>query len=136
MQRPIMTRPAFLSQKSSPATRADLSTARDLADTLAAHADRCVGMAANMIGVATSIIVFNDEGRTVTMFNPEITEKYGQYTASEGCLSLAGEREATRFRRIVVSYQDETFAHHSETYIGWPAQIIQHEIDHCKGILI
>ncbi|MCI1901198.1 MAG: peptide deformylase [Bifidobacteriaceae bacterium] len=139
MQRPIMTSPAFLSQKSSAATQRDIPTAVDLADTLAAHSDRCVGMAANMIGVSKRIIVFKDEtqnDRTATMFNPTIREKFGQYEAEEECLSLTGSRTVMRFRRISVEYQDEKFRTHTQTYTGWTAQIIQHEVDHCDGILV
>lgn len=135
-----MTSPAFLRQKAETATDADVHVARDLADTLAAYSDRCVGMAANMIGVNKRVIVFNDDDKdddaTTTMFNPEIVEKYGEYTTSEGCLSLDGERTTSRFRRIVVTFDDEKFHSHTATYDGWTAQIIQHEIDHCNGILI
>lgn len=139
MQRAIMMSPAFLSQISVEATPHDLGTARDLADTLVANSDRGVGMAANMIGATKRIIVFKDEtegDRIVTMLNPEITESYGEYTAEEGCLSLSGTRSIQRFRRIRISFQDEKFARHTATYTGWTAQIIQHEVDHCNGILI
>ncbi|MCI1983222.1 MAG: peptide deformylase [Bifidobacteriaceae bacterium] len=139
MQRTIVTSPAILSQKSEPATKNDVNAARDLADTLAASEGRAVGMGANMIGITKRIIVFKNEtenNRIVTMFNPEILEKYGPYEAEEECLSLEGSRTTTRYRRITVQYQDADFHTHTAEYEGWPAQIIQHEVDHCDGILI
>ncbi len=136
MERPIMKDPIFLSQKSSPATAEDLETARDLLDTLAAHKDGCVGMAANMIGVLKRIIVFDNEGVYMTMFNPEIVRRSDPYEAEEGCLSLPGTRKTKRYRKIKVQYQNERFQVRLKTFTGWTAQIIQHEIDHCDGILI
>ena len=127
---------AFLSQKAKPATQEDLSVAQDLLDTLAAHKDGCVGMAANMIGVNTRIIVFDNEGRYMLMFNPEIIKKSGAYEAEEGCLSLSGIRKARRWKNIKVQYQNEKFQTRFKTFAGWTAQIIQHEIDHCEGVLI
>ncbi|MBT1178250.1 peptide deformylase [Bifidobacterium vespertilionis] len=140
MQRPIMTSPSFLRIPSASATstEADLAVARDLADTLAAHAEACVGMAANMIGVSKRIIVFADEatGRAMTMFNPVIIAKAEPYSAEEGCLSLDGMRETTRYRRITVTYQDRRMREHTAKFEGFTAQIIQHEVDHCDGVLI
>lgn len=138
MQQPITTSPAFLRQPSGPATRDDLACAQDLRDTLEAYSDRCVGMAANMIGEHKRIIVFNDEltGRIMTMFNPEIIEKDGPYQTEEGCLSLKSRRETTRFETIRVRYQDRRFKERTANFSGWTAQIIQHEIDHCNGVLI
>ena len=126
----------FLAQKSHEATPADLSVAQDLRDTLAAHADGCVGMAANMIGVAKRIIIFDDNGTATVMFNPEIVRQSDVYEAEEGCLSLTGTRKAKRYKRIKVQYQNEQFQTRLRTFTGWTAQIIQHEIDHCSGILI
>lgn len=126
----------FLQIKSEPATQADLQTARDLLDTLAAHKDGCVGMAANMIGVAKRIIAFDDCGKYTVMFNPEIVKCSGAFDAEEGCLSLAGTRKTKRFKSIKVSYFNESFQPRIKTYTGFTAQIIQHEIDHCNGILI
>ena len=136
MIRPIMKSEVFLALPSEPATPADAAVGADLLDTLAAHADECVGMAANMIGVAKRIIVFDDEGSHRLMYNPEIVAAAGPYEAQEGCLSLAGQRSAKRFRRIRVSFQDESFIQREAWFAGWMAQIIQHEIDHCNGILI
>jgi len=136
MVRPIIKDPIFLAQKSSPATPADLDVGRDLLDTLAAHRESCVGMAANMIGVAKRIIVFDDAGTVWLMFNPEIIRRDGPYSAREGCLSLAGQRPAKRYRSIKVRYQNEDFQVRQKTFTGFAAQIIQHEIDHCNGILI
>ncbi len=136
MIRPIMKDPIFLSQKSAPATVKDLPVAQDLRDTLEAHRDGCVGMAANMIGVAKRIIIFDDSGSATVMFNPEIVKCAGAYEAEEGCLSLSGTHKATRYRSIKVQYQNEQFQTRLKTYTGWTAQIIQHEIDHCNGVLI
>jgi peptide deformylase len=126
----------FLSMKSAPATAEDLDVARDLLETLEANAAGCVGMAANMIGVAKRIIAFDNEGTYLVMFNPEIIKQDGPYTAEEGCLSLPGTRSAKRYRSIKVKYQNEAFQTRFKTFSGWTAQIIQHEIDHCNGILI
>ena len=136
MERPIMKDPIFLAQKSEPATAEDLDVARDLLDTLTAHRDGCVGMAANMIGVAKPIIVFDNEGAYMTMFNPEIVKASDVYDAEEGCLSLTGTRKAKRYRSIKVRWQNEAMQVRLKTFTGWTAQIIQHEIDHCNGILI
>nr|WP_236023666.1 peptide deformylase [Bifidobacterium miconis] len=133
-----MTNERFLSQPSEPATEADLDVAVDLADTLAAHADSCVGMAANMIGVDRRIIVFSDEatGRNMVMFNPRIVEHSGAYETEEGCLSLTGMRKTIRYERITVTYQTRRFREVTASFTGFTAQIIQHEIDHCDGVLI
>ena len=136
MIRPIMKDPIFLAQKSAPATVMDLPIAQDLRDTLEAHRDGCVGMAANMIGVAKRIIIFDDNGRAAVMFNPEIVKCSGTYEAEEGCLSLPGTRKTKRYRSIKVRYQNEQFQTRLKTYTGFTAQIIQHEIDHCNGVLI
>ena len=133
-----MTSPAFLRMPSAPAAETDLPVARDLADTLAAHADACVGMAANMIGVAKRIIVFADDatGRPMTMVNPQIVAKAEPYRTEEGCLSLTGVRPTVRYRRITVVYRDRKWREHTATFEGFTAQIIQHEVDHCNGVLI
>ena len=136
MIRPIMKDPIFLSQRSAPATVMDLPVAQDLRDTLEAHRDGCVGMAANMIGVAKRIIIFDDNGSATVLFNPEIVKCSGPYEAEEGCLSLPGTRKTKRWRSIKVQYQNEKFETRLKTYTGFTAQIIQHEIDHCNGILI
>ena len=136
MVREIMQDEAFLSQKAEPATLEDLAVAQDLLDTLTAHKDGCVGMAANMIGVCKRIIVFDNEGKYTVMFNPEIIKKSGSYEAEEGCLSLTGIRKAKRWQSIKVQYQNEQFQIRFKTFTGWTAQIIQHEIDHCEGVLI
>ena len=137
MVRELMHDPIFLARKSLPATAADLDTARDLLDTLIAHKDGCVGMAANMIGVCKNIIVFDNEGSYMTMLNPEILKAEGEYEAEEGCLSLlGGPRKCRRFRKIKVRYQTLDMQTRIKTFAGWPAQIIQHEVDHCNGILI
>ena len=136
MVRPIMKDRFFLSQKSKPATLEDAAVAQDLLDTLAAHRDGCVGMAANMIGVAKRIIVFVDEGTDMVMFNPELTKCSEPYETEEGCLSLSGTRPTTRYRKITVRYQNAAFQTRQRTFRDWTAQIIPHEIDHCNGILI
>lgn len=136
MVREIMRDEAFLSQKAEPATLEDLPVAQDLLDTLTAHKDGCVGMAANMIGVCKRIIVFDNEGKYTVMFNPEIIKKSGSYEAEEGCLSLTGIRKAKRWQSIKVQYQNGQFQIRFKTFTGWTAQIIQHEIDHCEGVLI
>ena len=134
--REIMRDEAFLSQKAELATLEDLPVAQDLLDTLTAHKDGCVGMAANMIGVCKRIIAFDNKGKYMVMFNPEIIKKSGPYEAEEGCLSLTGTRKAKRWQSIKVQYQNERFQTRFKTFTGWTAQIIQHEIDHCEGILI
>lgn len=136
MVRDIMKDETFLAQKAELATTADLPVAEDLLETLEAHKDGCVGMAANMIGINKRIIAFNNEGTYMVMFNPEIIKKTGPYQAKEGCLSLSGIRPAKRWRSIKVRYQNEKFQERFKTFTGWTAQIIQHEIDHCEGILI
>ncbi len=136
MIRPIMKDPIFLARKSERATKEDLSLAEDLRDTLRANAAGCVGMAANMIGVLKRVIIFDDGGTYTVMFNPEIVKCSGAYTAEEGCLSLPNTRKAKRYRSIKVRYENEDFQLRFKTYTDWTAQIIQHEIDHCNGILI
>lgn len=126
----------LLSRKAQPATPEDLPLARDLLDTLTAHRDTCVGMAANMIGAAKNIIAFADGSDYTVMFNPTILKASDRYEAEEGCLSLSGTRTARRFRTIKVRWQNEKFQMRTKTYTGWTAQIIQHEMDHCSGILI
>ena len=136
MVRLVMHDPIFLAQKSVPATLDDLPVAQDLLDTLIAHKDGCVGMAANMIGVPKRIIAFEDEGTYTVLFNPEIVKCAQPYEAEEGCLSLPGVRKAKRYKSIKVQYQNSQFQTRFKTYTGWTAQIIQHEIDHCNGVLI
>ncbi len=136
MIREIMRDEAFLSQKAEPATLEDLPIAQDLLDTLTAHKDSCVGMAANMIGVCKRIIISDNEGKYIVMFNLEIIKKSSPYEAEEGCLSLTGIRKTKRWQSIKVQYQNEQFQTRFKTFTGWTAQIIQHEIDHCEGILI
>lgn len=137
MVKELMHDPIFLARKSSPAGKEDLETARDLLDTLLAHQDSCVGMAANMIGVCKRIIVFDNQGTPMLMFNPEILKASEPYETEEGCLSLlGGPRKTKRFQKIKVQYQNEKFETRIKSFTGWTAQIIQHEIDHCNGILI
>ena len=126
----------FLAQKAAPATAEDLGAAQDLLDTLIAHKDGCVGMAANMIGVCKRIIAFDNEGTYMVMFNPVIVRQSGPYEAQEGCLSLTGVRKTKRFQTVKVQWQNEKFQTRLKTFTGWTAEIIQHEIDHCEGILI
>ena len=126
----------FLAQPSEAATKADASVIRDLTDTLNAHLDGCVGMAANMIGVRKRIIVVRMGPVSVVMVNPVITAKRGEYEAEEGCLSLTGVRKCRRWREIEVSYLDAAFLPRRQKYTDWIAQIIQHEIDHCNGVII
>ena len=136
MVRPLMTDTVFLAQKALPADIGDIAVADDLLDTLKAHADGCVGMAANMIGVNKRIIAFDNEGEYMVMLNPVIVKKSGAYETAEGCLSLAGTRKTMRFQTIKVQWQNERFQTRLKTFTGWTAEIIQHEIDHCDGILI
>lgn len=136
MIRPIVHDPFFLGQKSGPATEADRQLLVDLLDTLRANLDRCVGMAANMIGERKRVIVFCNGPLQMLMVNPRITAKSGPYEAEEGCLSLAGVRKTKRYQRITVQYQDQAFQPRTGSFAGFTAQIIQHEIDHCDGILI
>ena len=136
MIREICKDEMFLSQKAESATPDDLTVAADLLETLMHHQDGCVGMAANMIGVNKRIIAFDNGGSYMVMFNPEIIKKSEPYTAEEGCLSLSGTRSTTRWRSIKVRWQNERFQERIKTFTGWTAQIIQHEIDHCSGIII
>lgn len=137
MVRELMHDPIFLAGKSAEATKADLPVAQDLLETLMAHRETCVGMAANMIGVHKRIIALVDEGTYMTMLNPEIIKKAGLYETEEGCLSLlGGPRKTKRYQKIKVQYQTQDLKIRLKTFTGWTAQIIQHEIDHCNGILI
>lgn len=136
MVREIMRDIIFLSQPSAPATPKDIGAADDLLQTLMAHRDGCVGMAANMIGVARRIIAFDNDGEYMVMFNPEIIKKSGPYRTEEGCLSLDGVRKTQRWQSVKIKYQNREFQTRFKTFTGFPAQIIQHEIDHCSGILI
>ena len=136
MVREIIHDPIFLSQKSTEAEAADLSIAEDLADTLRANLDRCVGMAANMIGRRKRIIVIANGPVIVTMLNPKILDRSGPYETEEDCLSLAGSRKTKRYRTIRLSWQDTQMKTHVSILEGFQAQIVQHEIDHCDGILI
>lgn len=136
MVKPIIKDTIFLSQKAQNATEADKQTVIDLIDTLRANAKICAGMAANMIGVNKRIIVYSVDIFAIPMINPVITKKSKPYETEEGCLSLSGMRKTTRYEEIEVSYQDINFEPQKGTYSGWAAQIIQHEIDHCNGILI
>ena len=137
MIREIIHDTIMLKAKSKDATADDVQIAKDLAETLEKHRDRCVGMAANMIGVTKRIIALYDDKKIVTMFNPEIMSKNQPYETEEGCLSLlGGPRSVTRYKSIKVRYQDKYMKFHEKHYSGFTAQIIQHEIDHCNGILI
>lgn len=136
MIRPIVKDVFFLSQKSEPATEADKQTAADLLDTLTAHKAECVGMAANMIGVKKDIIAVSIGPVNVAMINPVIIRKSKPFETEEGCLSLNGTRETTRYQEIELEYQDLNFQKHRRKYSGWIAQIIQHECDHLQGIVI
>lgn len=136
MVREIMKDKVFLAETSEKATAEDTEIARDLLETLEAHKAGCVGMAANMIGVRKRIIAFDNEGSYMVMFNPEIVKKSGAYETEEGCLSLTGTRKTRRWQSIKVQYQNEKMQIRLKTFTGWTAQIIQHEIDHCNGIII
>lgn len=137
MIKEIIHDPILLAMKSEKATIEDLQVAEDLLDTLIANADGCVGMAANMIGVHKSIIAFDNEGTYMAMFNPVIIKKSGPYEAEEGCLSLlGGPRKCKRYKSIKVQWQTAEFQTRIKTFTGWTAQIIQHEIAHCDGVLI
>ena len=125
----------FLGQQSEKATPKDVSIAGDLLDTLRDNADHCVGMAANMIGVKKSVIAFDNEGSYMVMFNPEIIKFSDAYEAEEGCLSLTGTHKTKRWKSIKVKYQNADFQTRIKTFSGWTAQIIQHEIDHCNGVV-
>ncbi len=137
MVKQLIHDPIFLAQSSAPATEEDIPVARDLLDTLKAHRETCVGMAANMIGVSKRIIAFDDGDHYTVMLNPEIIRWEGEYRTEEGCLSLlGGPRETTRYRKIKVRYQTLEMQTRLKTYEGFTAQIIQHEVDHCNGVLI
>ena len=137
MIRELVHDPIFLAKKAEPATKDDLQIAEDLLDTLTAHRETCVGMAANMIGKTKRIIAFDNEGSYMLMFNPRIVKSSEEYETEESCLSLlGGPRKTKRFRKIKVEYQTEKFQTRLKSFEGWTAQIIQHEIDHCDGILI
>ena len=137
MIRPLVHDPLLLARKSAPATAEDLEIARDLLDTLTAHRESCVGMAANMIGVTKCVIAFDCEGTYMVMLNPEILSASGEYETEESCLSLlGGPRKTKRYQKIKVRWQNESFQTRIKTFTGWTAQIIQHEVDHCHGILI
>lgn len=126
----------FLAQKSAPAVPEDLPIGQDLLDTLEAHRNECVGMAANMIGQAKRIIVFDCDGKYMLMFNPEIIRASKPFDTEEGCLSLTGKRKTKRYETIKVRYRNEQFQERFKTFSGWTAQIIQHEVDHLSGIII
>ena len=129
--------PILLARKSQPATREDLTVVEDLLDTIHAHRETCVGMAANMIGVYKRIIVFEENGRFIPLLNPEILKASGEYETEEGCLSLlGGPRKTRRYQKIKVRYQNLQLQTRLKTFEGRTAQIIQHELDHCNGILI
>ena len=143
MIKPIMKSEFFLRLPSEDAGPDDAATGQDLLDTLHEHERECVGLAANMIGVRRRIIIFDDNGicvkdgnRTLLMYNPQILEQVNAYQTSEGCLSLIGERPCTRYRRIKVEYLDENFVHRIKNFSGYTAEIIQHEIDHCNGVVV
>ena len=137
MVKELVHDPILLAMKSEQATKDDLQTAQDLADTLSAHKESCVGMAANMIGVHKRIIVFDNGGEYITMLNPEILKKSELYETEEGCLSLlGGPRKCKRYKSVKVKWQTVDFQTRIKTFTGFTAQIIQHEIDHCDGILI
>ena len=137
MIRNLVHDPMLLAIPSQPATKADAADGQDLLDTLNAHRETCVGMAANMIGIRKRIIVFIDGGKAVLMYNSEITAKAVSFETEEGCLSLLGEpRKTTRWQQITVRYQDSRFQQKTKRFTGFTAQIIQHEIDHCNGVLI
>ena len=137
MVKELMHDPIFLAQKASNATLADLQVAQDLLDTLAFHKQTCVGMAANMIGVCKRIIAFDNAGAYMVMFNPVVLQASGEYQTQESCLSLlGGPRSTKRYEKIKVQYQNEKMQTRLKTFTGWTAQIIQHEIDHCNGVLI
>ena len=136
MIKPIVRDAFFLSQKAEEATKVDLPVAQDLEDTLKANRERCVGMAANMIGYRKRMIIVATGFADVVMINPVITAKSDPYEAEEGCLSLPGTRKTTRYNRITVKYLDKKFAQHTQDFSGYIAQIIQHECDHLEGILI
>ena len=126
----------LLSQKSTPATQADIQAANDLRDTLVANSDRAAGLAANMIGVRKDIIAFFVGPLPMVILNPKIIKKSGKYTTSEGCLSLDGQRSTKRYKDIIVQYENLNFEKQTQNFTGFVAEVIQHEVDHCNGILI
>lgn len=136
MIKDIIHDPIFLSQKSATATCEDINVADDMLDTLKANREKCVGMAANMIGIPKRIIVFDDNGKLQEMFNPEIIAFREEYETEEGCLSLSGVRKTKRYKRIKVKWQTREFKTRIKNFDGFTAQIIQHEVDHLNGILI
>ena len=137
MIKELMHDPIFLSLKSDIATKEDIQVAEDLLDTLIAHKEGCIGMAANMIGERKRIIAFDNEGTYMVMFNPEIIKKSEPYETEEGCLSLlGGPRKCKRYKSIKVKWHTSEMQVRIKTFTGFPAQIIQHEVDHCDGILI
>ena len=137
MVRELMHDPLFLGRKSRAATKEDLPIGQDLLETLLAHRATCVGMAGNMIGETVAVIAFFDGDKPMVMYNPEILKAEGEYQTEEGCLSLlGGPRKCTRYQKIKVRWDNESFQKRVRTFTGWTAQIIQHEVDHCNGILI
>ena len=137
MVRELMHDPLFLARKARPATKEDLSIGKDLLDTLLAHREGCVGMAGNMIGETVAVIAFFDGDKPMVMYNPEIMKAEGEYDTEEGCLSLlGGPRKTKRYQKIKVRWDTDAFQKRIKTFTGWTAQIIQHETDHCNGILI
>ena len=137
MVKELVHDPLLLARKSQPASREDMQVVQDLMDTFAAHRETCVGMAANMIGEFRNIIIFDNEDAPMVMLNPEIIRQEGPYTTKEGCLSLlGGPRETVRYQKIKVQYETTEFQVRLKTFTGWTAEIIQHEIDHCRGVLI
>ena len=136
MVRSIVRHEGFLARKSTPATEADMNIGTDLMDTLLAHKDECVGLAANMIGWLKRIIVVDAGFAPILMYNPVLIKKEGPYETEEGCLSLDGERKTVRYEKITVTYRDHAFKLQTKQFSGYVAQIIQHEIDHCNGIVI
>ena len=137
MVRELMHDPLFLGRKSRTATKEDLPIGQDLLETLLAHRATCVGMAGNMIGETVAVIAFFDGDKPMVMYNPEILKAEGAYETEEGCLSLlGGPRKCTRYQKIKVRWENEQFQKRVKTFTGWTAQIIQHEVDHCNGILI
>lgn len=136
MIREIVHSPLMLRMPSADATPDDAALGQDLLDTLAAHAHECVGLAANMVGVRKRVIAVEDNGRALLMFNPTVLERAEPYQTEEACLSLEGTRPATRYRRIEVTWTDAAWRTHTQSFSGFTAQIIQHEVDHCNGIVI
>lgn len=137
MVRELMHDPLFLGRKSRAATKEDLQIGQDLLETLLHHREICVGMAGNMIGETVAVIAFFDGGQSMVMYNPEILKAEGEYETEEGCLSLlGGPRKCRRYQKIKVRWDNESFQKRIKTFTGWTAQIIQHEVDHCSGVLI